>query len=216
MEQTFALLSFRMLSNGTHSSRIVLFTENFHCARKFSKFSHVFPRKITVGLRFSVIERLFPSPLVDFQPIFVSRPRRLKGTGGSGEENGLPPEFIVPGKKLLPFLPLSGRSFGTVGSSTTCGPSLIYPKCPARGVALGAPRTLLRTQSSLVAKARSNLQLDGPSPRWRTRLQLNKGIAPSCDWKLKIGLVALLSSRDFAFVDESYVSIKNLSFFQTK
>ena len=27
-------------------------------------------------------------------------------------------------------------------------------------------------------------------------LQLNTGIAPTCDWKLKIALVALLSSRD--------------------
>ena len=27
-------------------------------------------------------------------------------------------------------------------------------------------------------------------------LQLNTGIAPTCDWKLKIALVTLLSSRD--------------------
>ena len=51
-------------------------------------------------------------------------------------------------------------------------------------------------------------------------LQLNTGIALTCDWQLKIALVTLLSSRDLmitlAFVDENYVSVKNLSFFQIK
>ena len=53
----------------------------------------------------------------------------------------------------------------------------------------------------------------------RGHLQLNTGIAQTCDWKLKIALVMLSSSRDLeiteAFVDESYVSIKS-TFFQIK